>query len=295
MKVLVLGGTGMIGHRMWASLSRLGHDVYSVCRSDLKLEMKNLGNLNWSKSWQGVDVTDIAALESIFSDLKPEMTLNCVGIVKQHPLAKCPATIIELNSLFPHQLTEICRRHGSRLLQMSTDCVFSGEKGYYSEKDVPDAVDLYGRTKILGEVDSQEHVITLRTSSIGREVRPHGGLIEWFLSQKGKKVKGYTKAIYSGFPTETLAKVIHNHILPNPFLKGIYHVASEPINKYQLLQLAKEVLKVDIEVEKDDSFAMDRSLDPSTFRKVTDAPIWEWKDIISDLKVDFDFYNSLER
>ncbi|MCF8057836.1 MAG: SDR family oxidoreductase [Bacteriovoracaceae bacterium] len=295
MKVLVIGGTGMIGHRLWASLSSIGHEVYSVSRSDFRSEMKDLSQLDWSKSFQGVNVENLGKLEDILSEIKPEITLNCVGIVKQHELSESAIPTISLNSLFPHQLNKLCVNVGSRMLQMSTDCVFSGEKGDYTETDIPDATDLYGRSKILGEVINHKNTITIRTSTIGREINPHGGLIEWLLSNKGKKIKGFSKAIYSGFPTHTFAKVLSDYVFPCPDLSGLYHLSTEPIDKFSLLQMAKEVLELDIEIEKEESISIKRDLDSTCFRDLTGMPLMSWNNIINDLKVDFDFYNSLKR
>jgi len=293
MKLLVIGGTGMIGHRMWASLRSLGHDVYSICRSDLESEMRGINGLDWSKCSKAIDVLELDNLERLVSKIKPDIALNCAGIVKQHELSKSEEDTISLNSLFPHQLSRICKEHGSRLIQFSTDCVYSGLKGYYTEEDIPDAVDLYGRSKILGEVSEQEHVITIRTSTIGREIVPHGGLVEWFYSQRGKTVEGFAGAIYSGFPTHTLAKILSEYIFPNSKLAGLYHISSEPIDKYKLLGMVKEVLEVEVEIKKNEEVSIKRDLDSSLFRSLTDMPIMRWEDIVNDLKIDFDFYNSL--
>lgn len=295
MKVLVLGGTGMIGHRVWASLSQLGHDVYALCRSDLKDDMHTLPGIDWSKCWTGIDVTDLSLLEGKIREIKPEIVINCVGIVKQNPLSKDPLTTIHLNALLPHQIAKVCGDNGARMIQMSTDCVFQGDKGNYQESDNTDATDLYGKSKALGEVVDQEHVLTIRTSTIGLEIHPHGGLIEWLVSQKNKEIKGFSEAIYSGFPTHTYAKILNEFVLPNHSLHGVIHISSQPINKYDLLKMTNEIFDLGIRINKEDSFVMKRGLDSSLFRKKTGAPLFKWADIIHDLKHDLDFYKTLKR
>ena len=293
MKILVLGGTGMIGHRMWATLNLLGHDVYATCRKSNIDNFLKIPGITLEKSILNIDVLDYVKLEQTLDKIKPEIVLNCVGIVKQLKESKNAISTIELNSLFPHKLAEICKRKNTRMIQFSTDCVFLGNKGQYSETDSPDADDLYGKSKVLGEVIDQEHVLTIRTSSIGREINPHGGLIEWFLSQEGKSIKGFSNAMYSGLTTPSLAKYISDFILKNKNLSGIYHLASEPINKYELLLMAKNELDITIEINEDKSFVMKRDLNSTKFREETQAPLPMWKDLIQDLKIDQEIYNNL--
>lgn len=294
MRILVLGATGMIGHRMWASLSKF-HDVHATIRKSELGALEQLEGIDKDCVFYNVDVLDDAALLDVFQKVKPEMVLNCVGVVKQLAASKNHIVSIELNALFPHKLAKLCTEFGSRMIQFSTDCVFSGKKGMYTEQDEPDATDLYGRSKILGEVDYLDNVLTIRTSSIGREVFPHGGLVEWFLSQEGKEIKGFSKAIYSGFPTHALAMVINDFILPNPELKGIMHVSAEAINKFELLQLVNEELGRDITINEDSNFEMERSLDSSLFQEKVGFKPAPWKELVKDLNVDNEFYNNLKR
>lgn len=292
MRILVLGGTGMIGHRMWATLNLLGHDVYATCRAKEITQFLKIPGISSEKCFLNTDVLDYEKLSSIITEVNPEIVLNCVGIVKQLEASKNHILSIELNSLFPHKLAEICKKNRTRMIQFSTDCVFSGQKGNYSEDDSLDVEDLYGRSKILGEVTNQDHILTIRTSTIGREINPHGGLVEWFLSQNGGTIKGFSNALYSGLPTHSLAKHIDKYILQNDNLSGLYHVASESIDKYQLLTLVKETLDLDINIIKEENFIMKRDLNSDKFHEQTGAVAPKWKDIIDDLLIDQAIYSS---
>ena len=179
------------------------------------------------------------------------------------------------------------------MIQFSSDCIFDGVKGNYIESDFSNATDLYGKSKALGEVDYLANVVTMRTSSIGREVFPHGGLVEWFLGNRGKTITGYKKAIYSGFPTKRLAEVISGFILPNPDLSGILHVAAPAIDKWTLLQMIKEHFNLKIEIAANEEFNIERSLNSSKFSALTGFSSPSWEEMMKDLEVDFDIYESI--
>jgi dTDP-4-dehydrorhamnose reductase len=220
--------------------------------------------------------------------------INCIGIVKQAEAAKDPVTSIEINALFPHRLARLCQERGIRLIHISTDCVFSGRKGDYSENDLSDAEDLYGRTKFLGEV-SGKGCLTLRTSMIGREIETSNGLIEWFLSQEGKTIDGYTGAIFSGFTTNALAEIITNIIYKQSELHGVWHVASAPISKFDLLLLVKQIYGLNIKIEPNQSVVCDRSLNADRFRKTTGFVPPTWHDMIEQMYRDPTPYSELRR
>ncbi len=219
--------------------------------------------------------------------------INCIGLIKQTPLAQEPLPAIFLNALWPHRLASVCRTAGIRLIHISTDCVFSGRKGQYIESDVSDAEDLYGRTKYLGEV-SYPHTLTLRTSIIGRELKTGLGLIEWFLAQKDA-IHGYRKAIYSGLTTDELSRVILDHVIPNRDLNGIYHVSTNPISKYELLVLAKELFKRNLTIIPDEKVVCDRSLDSSRFREMTQYHPPTWLEMMDKLVKNSSLYENLGR
>jgi dTDP-4-dehydrorhamnose reductase len=230
----------------------------------------------------------------VLANNRPEVVVNCIGVVKQDAAAKDPLTSIEVNALFPHRLAKACAEIGSRLIHLSTDCVFSGQRGNYSVSDPADATDLYGRTKLLGEVD-YDHCLTLRTSMIGRELVGSHGLVEWFLSQQGKVVRGYQKAVFSGFTTGTLAAAIADVISDHHELKGIWHFASEPINKFALLGLIKEGFGLKIEIEPDETFVCDRSLNGDAFRQATGYVAPSWSEMVEAMVRDTTPYEEIRR
>lgn len=230
----------------------------------------------------GIDAENPDALASFLQHLRPNVVINCVGVVKQLAGAKDPLTAIPLNAILPHRLARLTDMVGGRLLHVSTDCVFSGNRGNYSESDFPDAEDLYGRSKLLGEVD-YPNAITLRTSIIGHELASRNGLIEWFLGQEGR-VRGYTKAIFAGLTTDELTRVIVQHVLPHPQLRGTYHVSTHPIDKYQLLRIVRDAYGVSTEIEPDNQVVIDRSLDSSRFRRATGYSPPTWADMIQRMR-----------
>jgi dTDP-4-dehydrorhamnose reductase len=225
-----------------------------------------------------VDVENSDSLAALFARVRPNLVINCIGLVKQLAEADDPLAAIPINSLLPHRLARLCDVAGARLVHVSTDCVFSGTKGMYREEDYPDANDLYGRSKYLGEVD-YPHAVTLRTSIIGHELGGAHGLIGWFLSQQGG-VKGFTKAVFSGLPTVELARVIRDHVLPHPELRGTYHVSAAPIDKFELLTLVAKAYGRAIEITPDARLVIDRSLDSTRFRQATGYQPPPWPELI---------------
>jgi len=291
-KVLILGASGMIGHRMWAEFGKV-HETYGVIRRPELGPLANIEGINSQQSFCNVDVKDISKIDSIIGEVKPDVVLNCVGVIKQLKESKNPIVTIQSNSLFPHLLAEICEKHNSRMIQFSTDCVYDGRDGFYDENDSANATDLYGKTKSLGEVTQYKNVVTIRTSCVGREVFEANGLLEWFVSQNGGKVGGFTKAIFSGFPAKTLAKILLEKIVPNEELNGLYHIASQKINKYELLKAFKDTLGLDIEIEVNNEFEVDRSLNSDHFNKTVGFEYLPWTELVEDIMVDNDFYNGL--
>jgi len=216
---------------------------------------------------------------------RPQVVLNCIGIIKQLPAAHDPLVSIGINALFPHRLARLCRAVGARLIHLSTDCVFSGRRGNYSEDDPPDAEDLYGRSKLLGEV-TQAGCLTIRTSMIGRELQSSHGLIEWLLSQQGRSICGFSRAIFSGLPTLTLAECIARVILEHPQLEGLRHVAAAPIDKHRLLTLVRQIYDLDVQIEAYADFVCDRSLDGSRFAQETGWQAPDWPAMIAAMHAD---------
>lgn len=276
MKVLVVGGTGMLGHKVVQVLSPR-FDIACTIRGSFA-SIERLGIFSRESTIENVNVEDIGSVEDAIRSSEPDVVVNCVGVIKQLPTSKDVVKTLTINSIFPHQLASLAERLDFRLITVSTDCVFAGTKGNYSEDDAPDALDLYGRSKQLGEVIDNRN-LTIRTSIIGREIGTSHSLIEWFLSQTGS-VRGYVNAIFSGFPTVVLSEVIANIISDHPGLTGLYHVSSEPINKFDLLTLVKERLDLDIEIERFDDFSIDRSLDSTRFRAATGFEPLPWPEMV---------------
>jgi dTDP-4-dehydrorhamnose reductase len=274
MKVLILGGSGMLGHKLIHSWQQK-FEVWATLRQPLA-RFNRFDFYNSHRTFENIRAEKFDDVSRVLTDIKPDVVVNCIGIIKQLKESKNIISTLELNALFPHRLALACESLGSRLITLSTDCVFKGQKGDYKENDLADATDLYGKSKHLGEVSS-EHALTIRTSIIGRELDSAHSLVEWFLSNEGKKIKGFRKAIYTGFPTVVLADILALIIQNKPKLNGLWHISSEPINKFSLLELIRQAFKCNIEIESDDDFIIDRSLNSEKFQKETGfcAPSWE--------------------
>jgi dTDP-4-dehydrorhamnose reductase len=275
MKVLVLGATGMLGNAMLRLLADSPHlQVTGSARTHAGV--RSLPEALRARVHCGVDVENPDALARLLDSVRPQTVINCVGLVKQLAEADDPLAALPINALLPHRLSRLCSLVGARLLHISTDCVFAGTRGGYTEDDVPDALDLYGRSKLLGEVTADVHAVTLRTSIIGHELASVHGLVGWFLAQQGP-VRGYAKAVFSGLPTVELARVVRDHVLPNPHLRGLYHVSASPIDKLSLLRLVAQHYGRATVIEPDERVVIDRSLDSSRFRTATGyrPPAWD--------------------
>lgn len=283
MRVLILGGSGMLGHKLWQVFAPR-FDSYVTFRGQASA-YAGAGLFDPARSVGGVSAQDFDSVVRAFAAVRPEAVVNCVGVVKQDAAAKDPLTSIGVNSLFPHRLAQLSRAAGARLVHLSTDCVFSGRAGNYAEEARPDAEDLYGRTKLLGEV-AGEGCLTLRTSMIGRELSGAHGLLEWFLSQEGGRVRGFRRAVFSGFTTAALAELIAEVVENHAGLSGVWHAAAEPINKFDLLSLVKEIYGMRVEIEPDETFVCDRSLDGSRFREATGIRAPAWPEMIRRLRDD---------
>lgn len=278
MRVLVLGVTGMLGNAVFKVFDNDdNHEVWGTLRSASAL--KSFSQASLDRLITGVDVLDAQALIAVFERVRPEVVINCVGLIKQLADAKDPLTALPINSLLPHQLSRLCALANARLIQVSTDCVFSGRQGHYLESDTSDAEDLYGKSKYIGELHDAPHAITLRTSIIGHELSSSQSLVDWFLSQEGA-VRGFSKAIFSGLPTVELARVMKDYVLPRPALSGLYHVAAQPISKLDLLQIVAAQYGKDITIVPDDKLVIDRSLEGGRFREATGYEAPAWPDLI---------------
>lgn len=283
MKVLVLGADGMLGHRLVTHL-RPRHEVRGTLRQDAGAYARYGGLFPPESTYFGIDVRSLERLAEVFADFRPDAVVNAVGIVKQRPSAHDAIPSLEINSLLPHRLSVLCRGVGARMVHVSTDCVFSGEKGMYRDGDPSDARDLYGKSKYLGEV-GDPGCITLRTSIIGPELARKTGLLEWFLAQSGT-IRGFRRAIFSGFTTAELARVIEMLLVHHPDASGVYHASTDPISKFDLLVGIRDRLGRDVEIVPDDDFHCDRSLDSSRFRAEFGYTPPSWNRLLDELAAD---------
>ena len=280
MRLLILGGSGMLGHQLWRGL-HAQHDTWVTLRRPVAdFAVHNL--FDEAKAIQLDDITDDTALERALGQAKPEAVINCVGLIKQRDEARDEALTLRVNAEFPRRLAKRCGEAGARLIHFSTDCIFAGTKGNYTESDPSDAADLYGQSKYQGEV-ADAHSVTLRTSVIGHELGTNLALLDWFLSQRGQAISGFTKAIYSGFTTLEMARIVDRILNQHPALSGVWHVASEPISKFALLQLCREKLGWEGVIEPNDEFVCDRSLNADRFNQATGYTPPSWEAMISEL------------
>lgn len=278
MNILVLGVTGMLGSSVFRYLSAdANKNVYGTIRgvSGKGYFTEEQGK----KLFENIDVLRLDDLVAVISKVKPDVVVNCVGLIKQIEGASNPLNVLPINAMLPHRLERLCALSGARLVHVSTDCVYSGKRGLYRESDSSDAEDLYGKSKFIGELHDVPHAITLRTSIIGHELNGNNSLIEWFLSQSNA-VKGYKNAIFSGLPTIELARIISDYVIERPGLSGLYHVSADPIDKFSLLKMVSEVYGKDIHIEPDTDFCIDRSLDSSRFREVFGYKPPCWRELV---------------
>lgn len=284
MRVLILGAAGMLGHKLYQRYQGR-YEVWATVRGHVS-NYERFGIYDPERIINGVNADNFDTVIKAIGEVQPDVVINCIGIIKQMKSAKDPIISLNINSLFPHRVASVCQAADARMIHISTDCVFNGRKGMYTEEDPSDAEDLYGRTKFLGEVSEHAHALTLRTSIIGREMQSASGLIEWFLTNKGGQVRGFRQALYSGFTTQALAEIIADVLDNHPNLCGMWQVSSEVINKYDLLMMVRDAYDVDIAIDPYDDFKIDRSLDSSRFRAETNFTPPTWSEMIAQMAAD---------
>lgn len=282
MRILILGGDGMLGHRLLKDLSR-SHEVRVTLRQEAAAYAQ-FKLFNAKNAYTGVDVRVTDRLISVLSDFHPEAVINAVGVVKQRPDGLDSIPNLEINALLPHRLAIICGAIQAHFVHISTDCVFSGRSGGYKEDHEPDPIDVYGHSKLLGEVVAPG-CITLRTSIIGRELSRKTSLLEWFLAQRGT-VRGYKNGIFSGFTTIEMSRIMEKLITHFPESSGIYHVSSYPVSKFDLLSLIRDKFKLSVGLVPDYEFKCDRSLDSTRFRRDFGYTPPTWESMIDELAAD---------
>ena len=281
MKILILGAYGMLGHTLYYQLSKK-HQVSVTCREIRNDSLaERFISLNNGNIFVKVMVEDFKSVINAVENCSPDVVINCIGVIKQKKEALSPIPSLKINSIFPHELAEYCLPKGIRVIHFSTDCVFNGRKGNYSEADISDAEDLYGRSKYLGEL-SYPGTLTIRSSIVGKELGTTMGLFEWFLANRNGSVWGYKNAIYSGFTTLEMANILDKIIIQFPDLSGVYQVASTPINKYDLLSLLNQKMNLNIDIRPEEKFFCDRSLLSTKFNQIVDYQPPTWDEMLNE-------------
>lgn len=282
MKILLLGITGMLGHVLYKYFSHK-KDIFVIGIFRDKHKYSFLSHLKLKTDFYQDDISDENNLIEIIDKVKPEVIINCIGVIKQVKISNNPLKILPINSLFPHKLNEISSQRNIRLIHFSTDCVFDGKKGNYIEDDNANALDLYGVSKKLGEV-SGKNVLTIRTSIIGHEIKSKNGLLEWFLSQN-EEIQGYKNAFFSGLPTVEIAEILYNHILKNRKMNGIIHISGPKISKFELLLKMSECYKKKINILPNYNVKIDRSLNSTKFQLASKYTAPNWIELINKMKM----------
>lgn len=277
-RVLVLGLSGPVG-------SALANILSATCTIAGTVRGKSVpaGHSN-IRCYTQVDVLNEPTWQHVILDFKPDVIINATGAVKRLREAEDKYTAVAVNAYFPHRLAQFCQAQHIRLIHFSTDCVFKGDKGSpYLEGDKPDAIDLYGMTKALGEVEGPG-ILTLRASLVGLNLHGGHGLFDWFLSHKpGASVQGYVNAPYTGLTTNELARIVALVVTKHPDMEGICHVSSEPISKYDLLALLNDKMNANINLVRNESFNCDRRLNSDLFRQKTQYRAPTWDQMLDDL------------
>lgn len=293
MRVCILGAGGMLGHMLVRVLGE-SHDVFGTSKQEWSPTSPLAKFLSREKWLGGVDAKDIETVNAIFKHNEFDVVINCIGVVKQRIHQTTDDEMLEINAKFPHRLLSICKAFDTRLVHISTDCVFSGQKGDYLDTDTPDPLDVYGSTKLAGEI-VDDHNLTIRTSHVGRELSNFTSLFEWLLKNRGKQVVGYSKAIYSGLTTISLSVLIDSLLTVGSRVSGLMHVASSPINKFQLISELNHRLGLNIEITQDDSLVVDRSLRLSDKISNAGIKIPSWNQMLDTFCEDQATYDSVMR
>lgn len=289
MRILILGAAGMLGHQMLRTFQSSSHEVFATIRKP-KSDYLEWDFLQTPQVLDKINILSEGQPQKLLEQVKPNWVINCIGLTLRKEFADDMRANIRLNALLPHELEFWCRRHDTKLINYSTDCVFSGKSGNYTEESFKDSKDIYGQTKALGEIANSPAALTIRSSIIGREIEGKTELLEWFLSQTGKKTKGFRRAMYTGVTTKYMTTLTQRIIEQRPDLTGILQVASEPISKFDLLNLIKSKFDLGIEVEAEDAVVVNKTLVETKLIEVTGWKTPNWKELISEMARDADFY-----
>ncbi len=288
MKILILGVSGLIGHKLFQELSA-SFEVYGTLHKK-KEQYGNLPMFSTPNIIENIDVVDFEILRGVLYAVNPDVILNCVGITKRKIDNKTIKKVLQVNAVFPHQIADWAKKNHKRVIHFSTDCVFNGKEGNYNEMSLTNAEDIYGRTKALGEIN-YKHTLTIRSSFIGQELFDRTELLDWFLAQEGKQIKGFVNTCYSGVSTTFMARVVEKIIVNYPKLNGLYQLATEkPISKYELLSIAKEVFDVNVDITPDDKHTHKPTLDASKLKSKLNLQVPSWNEMLSELAKNKSFY-----
>ena len=289
MKVCVLGAGGLLGHMLIRVLGK-SNDVYGSTR-EVRSSSSPLARFLPQDKWiDEIDASNSESINRVFGFEDFDVVINCIGLIKQRNSQVSDGEMMAVNAEFPHQLAQVANSHGTRVIHISTDCVFSGSKGNYVESDEPDPVDVYGKSKLLGELNDAQN-LTLRTSHIGRELTVRKSFIEWLLKHKGGRVDGYSHAIYSGLTTQELSRLISVLLHTNLGITGMFHVSSQPISKLEIINKLNELLNLQVAVTSDSSVQINRSLNSDKFQRATGLTPNNWDQMLSEFCKDQKSYD----
>lgn len=284
MKVLVIGGAGMLGHQCYLKFKKhFGENNVGCTLRKSASHYSRFGLFEGPNVFSNVDASDFGKVEEVLNSFKPEAVVNCVGLTLRKPELGDFENALELNSMLPHRLALWGLNNDCRVIHFSTDCVFDGSLGGYTEMNAPSAKDVYGKTKFLGEIHYRNS-LTMRLSIVGRELEGKTELIEWFLGQKGKEVSGYSEVMYSGLTTNKVADEVIRVLEMFPQLSGLYQVSSEPISKYDLLELVKDIYRTDITLIKNTNYKSNKVLRCDKYVLATSFTQPRWTDLIQQMK-----------
>ena len=280
MKVCVLGAGGLLGHMLIRVLGAT-LDVYGTTRES-RSDSSPLARFLPQDKWiDNIDASKFDSINKVFGTTNFDTVINCIGLIKQRNAQTTEHEMMLINAEFPHHLAQVANHQGARVIHISTDCVFSGDKGNYVETDTPDPVDVYGKSKLFGELNDVKN-LTLRSSHIGRELTIRKSFIEWLLSQKSGHVEGYGHAIYSGLTSQELARLISELLNAKKGITGMFHVSSQPISKLEIINKLNELLNLEIDVTSDSKVQINRSLNSDKFRLATNLIPNNWDKMLSD-------------
>jgi len=291
LKILILGAGGMLGHKLYQTLSKTYDDVIPVFRKN-KEHYHKFNLYKPEKMIGNTDVTDQSKLLAVLNSVKPDIICNCIGKTTRKINSEDSQSVIYLNSFLPHFISKWSSENNSYFIHFSTDCVFSGKNGPYKPNDFRDSRDLYGLSKILGETNSK-YGLTIRTSIVGREIENQTEFFEWIFSSKNKSVSGYKNVFYSGVTTNYLSEVVAQLITKDSKSHGLLQVASPPISKLNLIKKVNSLFGLGMKINTDASKVSNKILSPVKFTITSGIKTQTWDEMLNTLKKENSYYENL--